>query len=72
MLLADYVAGLGLSAALGHPGRLRLPLAREQSIRLLEALQDRGKLVTVDEDFTHWHEDIYGDIIDKAREFSDS
>ncbi len=72
LILADYVAGLGLAAALETPGRLPLPLDREKSSRLLNKLRDRGKLVAVEEDFAHTHQDIYGDLLAKAREYADA
>jgi hypothetical protein len=71
LFLADYVAGLGLAATLPNPGRLRLPLDREDASRLLARLRPSKKLVVVEEDFAYTHDEIYGHVMQFAREFAE-
>jgi len=69
LLLADYLAGLGRAALPTERGRS--PLAPDKARRLLGILRQRGKLVTVEEDFSRTHQEIYGELMDRAREFAD-
>lgn len=68
LMLADYVAGLGLAATLENPGRLPLPLDRDEASRLLRALHSKCKLVAVVEDFDYTHDEIFGHVMEQARQ----
>lgn len=72
LLLADYVAGLGLAAATNDPGRLPLPLSQDQANRLLFKLRGAGKLVVVEEDFSYSYDEIFGEVMAQARERADA
>lgn len=72
LFLADYVAGLGLAASLEDPGRLPLPLDQVHASQLLAKLRARTKLVVVEEDFAHTHDDIYGDVMAAAEHHADA
>lgn len=67
LLLADYVAGLGLSAATENPGRIPLPLSQVNSSKLLSKIRDRDKLVVLEEDFQYSYNEIFGDTMEQAR-----
>lgn len=71
LLLADYVAGLGLAATLTNPGKLPLPLSREQAVFLLQKIKAKGKLVLVDEKFNYSYNDIFGEAMEVAKEIGD-
>lgn len=71
LLLADYVAGLGLGYCLEERGWLPLPLEQAQCGRLLGVLKEKGKLVILEEDFAHTQDEIFGEVMAKAREFLD-
>lgn len=70
LLLADYVAGLGMAAMLSNPGRLPLPLSQEQAIFLLQKIKAAGKLALVEERFNYSYNEIFGEAMEIAREFS--
>lgn len=72
LFLADYVAGLGLAASLDNPGRLALPLDQARANQLLGKLRARTKLATLEEDFAHTHDDIYGDVMAAAARNADN
>lgn len=71
LLLADYAAGLGLAAATANPGRLPLPLSQEFATRLLSKIRKRNKLVVQEEDFEYSYDEIFSDVMVKAREIAD-
>lgn len=71
LLLADYVAGLGLAATLTNPGKLPLPLSQEQALFLLQKIKDEGKLALVEEKFRHSYSEIFGEAMEIARKFGD-
>lgn len=68
LLLADYAAGIAHSALLPIPGRLPLPVNYEQSNHLLGHLRETGKLVVESADFDVSYSEIFGSIMDSARE----
>ena len=72
LLLADYAAGLGLAALTPEPGRLRLPLDQATAQGLLGRLKAVGRLVVVEEDFAYSYDEIFKDVMDKARELADA
>jgi hypothetical protein len=72
LLLADYADGLGLSALTPEPGRLRLPLDHLTARELLGKLKEVGKLVVVEEDFPYSYDEIFKDVMDRARELADA
>ena len=72
LLLADYAAGLGLASLTLDPGRLRLPLDRVTAQGLLARLTMAGKLVVVEEDFAFSYDEIFKDVMDRARELADA
>ena len=69
-MLADYAAGMGLAALTPKPGRLRLPLDHLKAQDLLGRLKSVGKLVVVEKDFTYSYDDIFKDVMDKARDLA--
>jgi hypothetical protein len=71
LLLADYVAGLGLAATLPNPGKLPLPLSQEQALVLLQKIKDKGKLALVEEKFNYSYNEIFGEAMEIAKEFGD-
>lgn len=68
LLLADYVAGLGLAATTVDPGRLPLPVHQSVAVRLLSKLRARDKLVMIEEDFTHSYHEIFEHVMAQARD----
>ena len=72
LLLADYAAGFGLASLTLDPGRLRLPLDRVTAQGLLARLTMAGKLVVVEEDFAFSYDEIFKDVMDRARELADA
>jgi hypothetical protein len=72
LLLADYAAGLGLASLTLEPGRLRLPLDQATAQGLLGRLKAKGKLVVVEEDFSYSYDEIFKDVMDRARELADA
>lgn len=72
LLLADYVAGLGLAAATNDPGRLPLPLSQEKARLLLSRLRSQGKLLMIEEDFSYSYDEIFGEVMVQAREYADA
>lgn len=71
LFLADYVAGIGLAASLESPGRLPLPLDRDQASQLFGRLKACAKLAIREENFEHTHKDIYGDVMAAAVRLAD-
>ena len=71
LLLADYAAGLGLATATDNPGRLPLPLSQAVASQLLSKLRGLNKLVTLEEDFEYSYDEIFSDVMEKARELAD-
>lgn len=72
LLLADYIAGLGLAAVTPDPGRLPLPIDQDTASKLLSKLRSRNKLVTAEEEFDHSYDEIFRDVMDQAREHPDA
>ena len=72
LLLADYAAGLGLAASTTTPGRLRLPLDQGTARELLGKLKIMNKLVFIEEDFHYSYDEIFRDVMDKARDLADA
>ncbi len=72
LMLADYVAGLGLAAATEDPGTMPLPLDQATAAQLLAPLRNQGKLVVVEEDFDYSYSEIFKDVMNKARELADA
>lgn len=68
LLLADYAAGIAHSALLPTPGRLPLPVNCEQSNDLLSHLRETDKLVVESDDFDVSYSEIFGTIMERARE----
>lgn len=65
LLLADYAAGLGHSAHLPNPGRLRMPVSCVEATSLLQRF---GKRLIVEAiDFDSSYEQIFGHAMDEAR-----
>jgi hypothetical protein len=71
LLLADYAAGLGLASTTDEPGSLPMPLAKSVATRLLSRLRERGKLVVREEEFDYTYDEIFGEVMEKARELAD-
>lgn len=71
LLLADYAAGLGLASVLDAPGRLPLPVTQHRAKDLLLILKSRNKLVFQEEDFDSSYDEIFKDVMAKARELGD-
>lgn len=71
LLLADYAAGLGLAAVTDNPGTLPLPLAQLEASKLLQKLHSANKLVKLEENFEHSYDEIFRDVMEKARELAD-
>ena len=71
-MLADYAAGLGLAASTTTPGRLRLPLDQGTARELLGKLKIMNKLVFIEEDFHYSYDEIFRDVMDKARDLADA
>ncbi len=71
LLLADYVAGLGLAATLDSVGRLPLPLSQDLAVKLLNRLKARGKLIAQDQSFDISYDDIFKDVMVRARQIAD-
>ena len=71
LLLADYAAGLGLAAATQNPGRLLLPLSQTVATQLLSKLRSLNKLAIMEEDFEYSYDEIFSDVMEKARELAD-
>lgn len=69
LLLPDYTAGFGLAASSTDVGRFRIDAAHAS--RLLGRIRAKGKLVTLEESFDISCDDIFGDVMAKARELAD-
>jgi hypothetical protein len=65
LLLADYAAGLGHSAHLPDPGRLRMPVSCVEATSLLRHFGKRLKVETID--FDSSYERIFKHVMDEAR-----
>lgn len=71
LILPDYVAGLGLAATLDDAGRLPLPLSQELAVKLLNRLKAKGKLIVQDQIFDVSYDDIFKDVMTRARQIAD-
>lgn len=67
-MLADYAAGIAHAALLPIPGRVRLPLTYKQATDLIGHLRRTGKLVVENIDFNIAFDEIFGPVMDQARE----
>lgn len=68
LLLADYAAGIAHASLLPAPGRLPLPLDYAQSNVLLGHLRETGKLVMESVNFDASYSEIFGNVMEQARE----
>jgi len=71
LILADYVAGLGLAATLNDVGRLSMPLSQDLAINLLSKLKSKGKLIVQNQSFDISYDDIFKDVMFRARQIAD-
>jgi hypothetical protein len=68
LLLADYAAGIAHAALLSSPGRIRLPLPTDEAKKLLDSLNEAGKLALHVSDFNFTYKQIFGSLIDLAQQ----
>jgi hypothetical protein len=67
LLLADYAAGLAHAVWLEHPGRGRFPLAKEEALRLLKAIEAKDKFIRMPMDFEISYDEIFGALMERSR-----